>query len=183
MLDNRQATVADYLEQHLQDAEVFRLVSAYFSIYGFQALAKQLCNPSLKQTKFLFGDPISEGNVTTDEKAPRTYSLVEDGLSINSDGIMQQSQLARQCADWVQKEEVEIRTITRSNFLHGKMYHTTTADGGGTATVGSSNFTRRGLGLSQNPNLEINLATDDPGTHEELATWFDKVCTGRKNLG
>ena len=36
ILDNRSRTVADYLRHSLPDAAVFRLVSAYFTIYGYE---------------------------------------------------------------------------------------------------------------------------------------------------
>ena len=41
--------------------------------------------------------------------------------------------------------------------------------------VGSSNFTKRGLGGSDRPNLEINLATDDADTVAELLDWFNRL--------
>ncbi len=175
LIDNRGAKMADYLARHLGGAEIFRLVSAYFSIYGFEALREQLCKPSLKNTKFLFGDPGSVGEVVSGEKQQRSFNLKENGLSVKYTKVLQQRQLAEQCAEWIKQNNVEIRTITQSNFLHGKMYHTTNPDGSGVATVGSSNFTRRGLGLSENPNLEINLATENTETHEELKSWFDKI--------
>ena len=175
LLDNRKAKMADYLARHLGNAETFRLVSAYFSIYGFAALRAQLSKPSLKITKFLFGDPGSVGEMMVGEKQQKSFNLREGGLSVRHSQVLQQRWLAEQCADWIRKSSVKIRTITQSNFLHGKMYHTTNSDGSGVATVGSSNFTRRGLGLSANPNLEINLATDDRATHAELKQWFDEI--------
>ena len=43
------------------------------------------------------------------------------------------------------------------------------------AIVGSSNFTRSGLGGSARPNLEINLAVRDAETLDELRAWFDRL--------
>jgi hypothetical protein len=34
--------------------------------------------------------------------------------------------VARERADWIQRK-VDIRTITQSNLLHGKMYHVATS--------------------------------------------------------
>ena len=59
ILDNRQSTVAEYLRHHLSMAKVFRLVSAYFTIYGFEVLENQL--RGIKDIRFLFGDPASDG--------------------------------------------------------------------------------------------------------------------------
>lgn len=57
ILDNRDATVRDYLRRNLAGADAFRLVSAYFSIYGYGLLAEEL--NAVHQVRFLFGDPAS----------------------------------------------------------------------------------------------------------------------------
>ena len=41
--------------------------------------------------------------------------------------------------------------------------------------VGSSNFTKRGLGEGGQPNLEINLASENRETVKELRAWFDRL--------
>ena len=46
--------------------------------------------------------------------------------------------------------------------------------------VGSSNFTKRGLGGSDQSNLEINLATTDPETLTELMDWFNRVWNNKQ---
>ena len=51
----------------------------------------------------------------------------------------------------------------------------TTSPNRATGVVGSSNFTKRGLGGSDRPNLEINLATDDADTLAELNEWFNRL--------
>ena len=171
ILDNHSDTVADYLRQSLPDAEVFRLVSAYFTIYGYEALQHELSG--IKDVRFLFGDPASVGELDPGEKAPKSFDLSEKGLSPNH--ALQQKHLARQCAKWVKIRRVKIRSISQSNFLHGKMYLTETMAAAGVAVVGSSNFTRSGLGCSTGANLEINLATSDEETCAELQQWFDTL--------
>ena len=51
ILDNRTHTVADYLRSNLQGGDVFRLVSAYFSIYGYEQLEDAL--NSVDKVRFL----------------------------------------------------------------------------------------------------------------------------------
>ena len=51
------------------------------------------------------------------------------------------------------------------------------AEGRRASVVGSSNFTRSGLGCGAGANLEINLATTDEATHTELREWFDDLWT------
>ena len=175
ILDNRRSTstLAGYLREHLKDAEKFRIVSAYFSVFGFEALADKLESASLKEVRFLFGEPESASEVISGERPTRAFNLTEVGLSLE-EGVLHQRPLAERCAQWVQQDSVEVRKVAQSNFLHGKMYHLESKQGGA-ATVGSSNFTLRGMGESKNPNIEINLAVSDEPTRAGLACWFDEL--------
>ncbi len=175
ILDNRRHSVADFLRTHLSDADVYRLVSAYFTIYGYEALESEL--RGLKDVRFLFGDPASVGELDPGEKEPKSYDLTEDGLSPHH--VLQQKYLARRCEEWVRRRGVRIRSIGISNFLHGKMHLTESSDGGA-AVVGSSNFTKRGLGCEEGANVEINLAASDSVIRAELGAWFDDLWTDTK---
>ena len=78
ILDNRLNTVVNYLREHLPTAEIFRLVSAYFTIYGYEALQNEL--HGIKDVRFLFGDPASVGEVDPSEKTEKSFDLVEGRL-------------------------------------------------------------------------------------------------------
>ena len=170
ILDNQTATVAGHLRRNLHDANAFNLASAYFTIYGYELLAEELNKVGC--VRFLFGDPTSVEDIDPSPNEPKSFELTEQGLEPNH--TLQQKALAKQCADWVKQDTVTIRSISRTNFLHGKMYLTESPHGS-TAVVGSSNFTKRGLGGSNRPNLEINLATDDAETVAELNEWFNRL--------
>ena len=171
-LDNQARTVASYLRQALAGADDFRFVSAYFTIHGYALLADQL--ETVGRTRFLFGDPGWVEEVDPGEKEPKAFALTENGLEPRY--VFHQKALATRCAQWVDKDTVEIRAISHANFLHGKMY-LTTSPRGQAGVVGSSNFTKRGLGEGGQPNLEINLATEDEDTVNELGDWFDRLWT------
>ena len=172
ILDNRTRTLVDYLRQHLPASQVFRIVSAYFSVYGYEALQDALSR--VDDVRFLFGDPASVGELDPGNKEAQAFTLTENGLSPHR--ILQQKHLARACAEWIAGSNVGVRSIAQTNFLHGKMYLAESADRRA-AVVGSSNFTRRGLGCGAGANLEINLATTDEATHAELRAWFDALWT------
>lgn len=157
ILDNQTAKVGHYLQENLAGADSFRLVSAYFSIYGHDLLAEEL--NAVRQVRFLFGDPASIKEPDPVTKKPKSFAFTERGLSLHR--TLQQKQLARQCAHWMQKDAVKIRSVKQSNFLHGKMYFAESADKTPSAVGGSSNFTQRGLGGGASPNIEINLAVED----------------------
>ena len=175
ILDNQNRTVVEYLRKRLSDAEALRVVAAYFSIYGYELLAEEL--DRVTEARFLFGDPASVDELDPGEKEPRYFRVTEDGLVPNQ--VLVQKYLARRCAEWVKRDAVQVRAVSRSNFLHGKMYLADRAapDRDGAAVVGSSNFTRRGLGGGASPNLEINLATTEGEARRELRRWFDRLWT------
>ena len=173
ILDNRsrQTSVGEYLRDRLADgAETLRIVSAYFTVYAYQKLRHQL--ERVEGVQFLYGDPGSVGEVDPGEKQDKSFDLTEQGLSPKQ--VLQQKRLAADCAKWI-REKVEVRTIQQANFLHGKMYHIEWLDDPDTAVVGSSNFTRRGLGFDTGANLELNLPVTETETCDQLKRWFDDV--------
>ena len=186
ILDNETATVADHLLPYLRAAAAFDFVSAYFTIYGYELLAEEL--ESVPAVRFLFGDPASVEQLDPGAAEPKSFELTEAGLAPNH--TLQQRQLARRCAAWAARPGVDIRSVRQSGFLHGKLYLTAGSDGadgagsdGAAAVVGSSNFTRRGLGGSNRPNLEINLAADDAATLSELRAWFNRLWRNARRTG
>ncbi len=170
ILDNQAATVADHLRHNLRGADAFNLASAYFTIYGYELLADEL--DKVGGVRFLFGDPTSVEDLDPTASEAKSFELTERGLEPNH--TLQQKALAKRCADWIAKDTIKVRSISRANFLHGKMYLTASTDSAA-GVVGSSNFTKRGLGGSDRPNLEINLATDDADTLAELQDWFNRL--------
>lgn len=175
ILDNKQRKVVDYLREQLKEADTFRLVSAYFSIYGYDLLSAEL--DGLKDVRFLFGEPNSAEDVDPAEGEPKAFELLEKNMSPLHQ--LQQKKIAKECAQWVKKKNVQIRSMKKNNFLHGKIYHMQ-AQQNGAVIVGSSNFTQRGLGGSQISNLEINVASQDPSIRGELALWFDQIWKDKK---
>jgi len=141
IVDNRARRVVDFLRGEIASDSDLSIVSAYFTIYAYEALRKEL--ESTGRVRFLYGEPHGTGTVGPDGDEARSFRLNEDG-GIEPRHTLAQKPLARACAAWI-REQVDIRTITRSNFLHGKLYHVM-REGRSGALIGSSNFTRRGLG-------------------------------------
>ena len=168
--NNLYGTVADFLRDKIQDGSSLSIVSAYFTIYAFNKLRTELS--SIKGLRFLFGEPSFIGRIDPQKTESKTFVLTEDGLSLGN--YLPQSEVAKACADWVE-EKVEIRSVRQSNFLHGKMYYIE-KDGREAAIIGSSNFTVRGLGLSETTsNIELNLEVDSKSDSADLKRWFDNL--------
>ncbi len=163
-------TVADFLREKIQEGASLSIVSAYFTIYAFNALKESLTG--IDNLRFLFGEPSFIGGMDPQKTEGKAFALTEAGLSLEN--YLPQSELAKACAAWIE-EKVELRSVRRSNFLHGKMYYIEKA-GGEDALIGSANFTVRGLGLSEKAsNIELNLEVDSKSDCADLKTWFDNL--------
>ena len=171
IVDNMRRRMGDVLADRLTAGAELAIVSAYFTIYAFEALREAL--EGAGRTRFLYGEPRGVGEVDPAGGQARTFRLTDDG-GVDLARTLAQKPLARACAAWIE-DRVEIRTVERANFLHGKLYHVAGADGAAAALVGSSNFTRRGLGYGAAPNVELNLEVRRPGDRAALLRWFDAL--------
>jgi len=172
--DNHQrGTVGAFLQENIAADSNLSIVSAYFTIYAFAALKSKLIN--IDKMRFLFGEPHFIKSIDPSKTEHKAFIIEENGLKRLTNRL-QQSPIAKDCANWIQ-QKVQIKSIRQSNFLHGKMYHIADAE---KAILGSSNFTLRGLGLSNTPNLELNLIIDSDRDRRDLKAWFDGLWDDEK---
>lgn len=171
IIDNRRRRVGDFLQNELDPETLLSVVSAYFTIYAYQDLRAEL--GAIKGMRFLYGDPRGVGAMDPSGDDDKAFGLTRDG-GIELKQVLRQKPLAKACAAWIQSK-VEIRKVTKSNFLHGKLYHIARRNGDSAAVLGSSNFTRGGLGLGANPNIELNLEVCRQADREPLLSWFDDL--------
>jgi len=161
--------VADFLSERVSDRSALSIVSAYFTIYAYQALADRL--DAISGLRFLFGEPRFIASLDPDKTDKKAFKIEDEGLELAN--RLQQRDVARRCAKWIE-DKVEIRSVRQANLMHGKLYHI--HDGHREhAVLGSSNFTMRGLGLSQTPNIELNLVVDSDRDRTDLKAWFDEI--------
>ena len=167
--NNHCGKVADFLKDKISEGGKLSFVSAYFTIYAYDALKEQL--EKINSLKFLYGEPPSITSLDPKKTDKKIFKIEDEHLELSN--RLRQKEVARRCAEWI-KNKVEIRSIRQSNFLHGKLYHL--HDGHREhAILGSSNFTCRGLGLSKFSNLELNLIVDGDRDRTELKEWFDNI--------
>lgn len=145
-------------------------VSAFFTIYAYEALRDELERAG--RLRFLFGEPSSIGVQDPGENAYKSFSLNEDG-GIELEQVLAQKPLARDCAAWIRKQ-VKFKSINKANFLHGKLYYIEKKNSSATL-VGSSNFTRRGMGLGKAPNVELNVEISANRDRVQLLKWFNNL--------
>jgi hypothetical protein len=172
--NHSRGSVADFLKLRVTVGSELSVVSAYFTIHAYQALRSNL--DGIDRLRFLFGEPRFIGSLDPEKTERKRFAIEDDGLELAN--RLQQRQVAFDCAKWI-GEKVDIRSVLDASFVHGKMYH---IDDGRRehAIVGSSNFTRRGLGISSTPNIELNLIVDSDRDRSDLKAWFDAIWNDRK---
>ncbi len=168
--NHTRGSVGRFLSEKIQGGSRLSVVSAYFTIYAYDALKEIL--DQIDHLDFLFGEPSYVNRLDPSKTENKKFIIDPTGLELAN--RLQQKKVARDCAAWIE-EKVDIKTIKQSNLLHGKMYHIATG-GVEDAILGSSNFTVRGLGLGDTGNnIELNLIVDSTRDRQELKQWFSEV--------
>ncbi len=171
--DNKnRGTVGQFLVDNIKSESDLSIVSAYFTIYAYSHLKGQL--DSINKLKFLFGEPTFIKSLDPTKINKRDFKIEDDKIVIPIESRLTQKSVAKECSEWIQ-QKVEIKSMVKPNFLHGKMYHVTQQSGVEKAIVGSSNFTVNGLGLGGSPNIELNLIVDNDRDRADLKAWFQEL--------
>ena len=173
--NHHRGTVGDFLKAKIQNGSSLSIVSAYFTIYAFEAMKTSLVD--IKDLRFLFGEPRFVKSLDPERTDKKAFKIEDEGLQLQN--RLEQKRVAKECAEWI-KKKVQIRSIKALNLLHGKMYHIA-HNGVEEAIMGSSNFTVRGLGLSQTSNnIELNLEVDSNRDRRDLKAWFDELWNNKE---
>lgn len=180
ILDNRErGSVGLFLLDHLKHDSEVSIVSAYFTIYAYNRLKDQL--NSINGLRFLFGEPAFIKSLDPSKTNKRDFKIVDENLVIPTGSRLSQKSIAKECSEWI-KEKVEIKSMVKPNFLHGKMYLVENPNGVNEATMGSSNFTVNGIGFGGSPNIELNIVIQDRRDLEDLRNWFNELWNDNTGL-
>jgi hypothetical protein len=117
--DNRKrGTAGSFLKEKISIDAKLSFVSAYFTIYAYDALKEKL--DSINSLRFLFGEPHFIQTLDPEKTAKKAFRIEDDSLDLANK--LEQKYVAKECADWI-SSKVAIKSIKKPDFLHGKMYH------------------------------------------------------------
>ena len=102
--------VADFLEARLRQGSRLSVVSAYFTIYAYEALRKQL--DGIESLQFLFGEPRFMQSLDPAKNDKKAFNIEDEGLSLAN--RLRQKEVARRCAEWI-SSKAEIRSTRQAN--------------------------------------------------------------------
>jgi superfamily II DNA or RNA helicase len=171
ILDNNNANpkVADWIKDNVESGNM-KIVTGYFTIGALAKLA-QYTNTIINNYQFIIGDIVSNA-----DKKIKALDLLNQNLSI--DNALKLKQLAEEAVAFLKLDKVDAKTL-EPNFCHAKLYLTESDQNKPKDSyfiMGSSNLTEAGIGLTNNQNVELNIAgTGTEASYRELLEWFNSL--------
>lgn len=108
--------VADFLAEKMAAGSHLSVMSAYFTIYAYDALSSQL--DQIDHLNFLFGEPRFIASLDPDKTDKKAFKIEDEGMELAN--RLQQKEVARRCAAWL-RDKVDI-------YLAGRLACTPTAN-------------------------------------------------------
>jgi SNF2 family DNA or RNA helicase len=165
LIDNKKnGNVGDILKQNINANSKLSIISAYFTIYAFSELKKELIN--LKELRLLFTTPIYQNNYLNNP-----LFVVDEEVTFKNS--MQQVSIAKECANWI-KEKVQIKEAKTKGIIPFNLYHIDNTKNS-TAIQGSSNFSSVGLGYTHSNSFAMNTLVQDTQTTNSFLSTFDEI--------
>ena len=148
-------TVYKELEKHIRKGSKVSTISAYFTMYVYSALKKEL--DKIDEMRFIFTTPSFSKNK---DKEAREYEIVNNNIFGNEFELklrneMTQSAVAKDCAKWL-KDKVEIKSFKEPNVAQPRMIHVHNKSEEDIVINGSVDFTTDGLGITGSNRADFN---------------------------
>ena len=148
-------TVYKELEKHIRKGSKVSTISAYFTMYAYSALKKEL--DKIDEMRFIFTSPSFSKNK---DKEAREYEIVNNNIFGNEFELklrneMTQSAVAKDCAKWL-KDKVEIKSFKEPNVAQPRMIHVHNKSEEDIVINGSVDFTTDGLGITGSNRADFN---------------------------
>ena len=177
--NKKRGSVGDILKNKILNDSKLSIVSAYFTIYAYKELKEKM--DDIESLDFLFGEPTFLKQMNPELIKQKEFSLEDNTYKINLKNRLSQKKVAMECYEWIEKK-VNIKSMKKPNFLHGKMYHIENPNRDPVSVMGSSNFTYSGLGFGNSNNIELNLEMQDKRDIADLKEWFDEIWNDKTGL-
>lgn len=181
-INNVNETLRDDMAAEMQKGSKLSIAAAYFSIYAFEALRKELSN--IDELRFIFTDPtfIQKENSKKEKrefyipKLDRERGIYGTDFEVKLRNELNQKAIARECAAWVKnkavfKSNVGNKDITdKFILLDDKAYFPV------------NGFTTVDLGCEQGNNMGTNIAKVASPMSLTLLEQFEKLWQNNEEL-
>lgn len=158
VLDNKKHRVVDELKEELNKGSKLSIISAYFTIYAYAELKKELSK--IENMRFIFTEPTF---VHKEQELIREYYIErnpEKKISGNEFEIklrneMKQAAIAKECAQWLEKK-AEIKSLRQANPAQPRLVYIENPEDS-VSINGTVDFTSDGLGITPSNRLDSNM--------------------------
>lgn len=173
--------VVDELKEYIGKGSKLSFVSAYFTIYAYSALQKELSK--IDGMRFILTQPVKQK-----EPVYKEFGLIRKISSVFREGInsisgteyeiklkneMLQSSIAKACAKWV-RDKCEIRAFRERDTATARYVCVENKDNS-LAINGTVDFSTDGLGIGTTNRHDMNIALYDRANLTELLKIFDEL--------
>lgn len=168
LIDNKaNGKVGDIIKSKISSNSHLSLITGLFSIYSFDALKKELKQSgSVRILLSLTG----KSELENDELP---IHLTGDAFETRLRNQLNQSQIARECFQWLDEKKVSILKIKQVGSIGQNLFHIDSKEP--FAIQGSSHFTTSGLGYTDSSNFDMNMGVSDTENTQALLVWFDEI--------
>ena len=163
VLDNKKQKVVEVLKEELRKGSKLSVVSAYFTIYAYAELKKEL--NKIDKLRFIFTEPTfvkKDRGLTREFYIEHSYiehrneKLVSGNeFEIKLRNEMKQAAVAKECAKWLQ-EKAELKSLKEANPAQPRLVYIENSDDN-LSINGTVDFTTDGLGITPSNRLDSNM--------------------------
>lgn len=167
--------VVDKLKKDVKKGTKLSIISAYFTIYAYEELKKEL--NKIESLRLLFSEPTfikEKKDINREFKLSGSYEkgLAGDRYEMKLKNELKQSDIAKECAEWI-RNKVEVRSYDEEYPLPQKMYIFENENEESSGIMGSSDFTSSGLGIVPSNKPETNTYVKNDMFVKGLLSQFD----------
>lgn len=177
MIDNRQnGTVAQELKETIGKGTKLSIMTAYFTIYAFSELKKEL--EKVDHVRMIFTDPAF---LKDKKEINREYYIDKNqGQSVEGNiyeiklrSEMNQAAIARECAKWLE-EKAEVKAFKTKNSAQPRLIYAEKADDA-LSINGTVDFTSEGLGIVKSDRIDSNMCMYGKEFTAHFLQMFDAI--------
>lgn len=177
IIDNKKTRIIDVLKNGIKKDSKLSIISAYFTIYGFDKLKEEL--ESIENLRFLFIEPtfIKEKEEKREfyiNRKNREKQISGTEYEIKLRNELRQSEIAKECAEWI-REKVEFKSLKKSDTSSARTINVQNPDESNFVINGQMDFTASGLGVTQSKKYEIHSYSNEKDATTEALNWFDEI--------
>lgn len=177
MIDNKKnGTVAEELRLELTKESKLSVMTAYFTIFAFAELKKELLK--VEHVRLLFTDPVF---VKGTQEQQREYYLERNGGQSLSGNVyemklrneMCQAAVAKECAKWLESK-ADIKMFSSKNSAQPRMIYIDKGEDS-VCINGTVDFTTDGLGLTHSNRVDSNMCMYGREFTQHFLKMFDEL--------